>query len=170
MENRPRMVVRVQGVGLLRIHRFKGKPQEYSRNIMEYKDPGRYFPIIFLLYSWGSLFGVPSEVPLRFLIDPWKAFEKSWAHLSGLKDKRIRVPEVRVHKYHPFRAPKSFFTLGFRIDPEDIPIYLRTNPCAPQVYTIQVPRPLGCHRQVCFAKCLPPNFHSAITKQSTENR
>ena len=106
MENRPRMVVRVQGVGLLRIHRFKGtllgtpnrEPQEYSRNIMEYKDPGRYFPIIFLLYSWGSLFGVPSKVPLRFLIDPWKAFEKSWAHLSGLKDKRIRVPEVRVHK------------------------------------------------------------------------
>ena len=38
--------------------------QEYSRNIVEYKDPGRYIPIIFLLYSWGSLFGVPSRVPL----------------------------------------------------------------------------------------------------------
>ena len=42
-----------------------GYPQEYNRNIMEYKDPGRYIPIIFLLYSWGSLFGVPSQVPLH---------------------------------------------------------------------------------------------------------
>ena len=31
---------------------------------MECKDPGRYIPIIYLLYSWGSLFGVPSRVPL----------------------------------------------------------------------------------------------------------
>ena len=28
------------------------------------KDPGRYIPMIYLLYSWGSLFGVPSRVPL----------------------------------------------------------------------------------------------------------
>ena len=40
------------------------EPQEYSRNIMEYKDPGRYIPIIYLLYSWGSQLGVPSRVPL----------------------------------------------------------------------------------------------------------
>ena len=40
------------------------EPQEYSRNIMEYKDPARYIPIIYLLYSWGSLFGVSSRVPL----------------------------------------------------------------------------------------------------------
>ena len=40
------------------------EPQEYSRNIMGYKDPGRYIPIIYLLYSWGSPFGVPSRVPL----------------------------------------------------------------------------------------------------------
>ena len=31
---------------------------------MEYKDPGRYIPIIYLLYSLGSRFGVPSRVPL----------------------------------------------------------------------------------------------------------
>ena len=31
---------------------------------MEYKDPGRYVPVIYLLYPWGSLFGVPSRVPL----------------------------------------------------------------------------------------------------------
>ena len=41
------------------------EPQEYSRNIMEYKDPGRNIPIIYLLYSWGSRFGVPSRVPLH---------------------------------------------------------------------------------------------------------
>ena len=47
------------------------EPQEYSRNIMEYEDPGRYIPTIYLLYSWGSRFGVPSKVPLviRYL-DP----------------------------------------------------------------------------------------------------
>ena len=32
---------------------------------MEYKDPGSYIPIIYLLYSWGSRFGVPSRVPLN---------------------------------------------------------------------------------------------------------
>ena len=31
---------------------------------MEYKDPGGHIPIIYLLYFWGSLFGVPSRVPL----------------------------------------------------------------------------------------------------------
>ena len=35
---------------------------------MEYKDPGRYIPIIYLLYSWGSLFGVPSRVPLMAIL------------------------------------------------------------------------------------------------------
>ena len=33
---------------------------------MEYKDSSRYIPIIYLLYSWGSRFGVPSRVPLGF--------------------------------------------------------------------------------------------------------
>ena len=35
------------------------KLQEYSRNIMEYKHPGRYIPIIFLLYSWVPSLGFP---------------------------------------------------------------------------------------------------------------
>ena len=43
------------------------EPQEYSRNLLEYKDPGRYIPIIFLLYSWGSWFGVPSKVPFMYV-------------------------------------------------------------------------------------------------------
>ena len=34
---------------------------------MEYKDPGRYIPITYLLYSWGSRFGVPSGVPLGMM-------------------------------------------------------------------------------------------------------
>ena len=46
------------------------EPQEYIRNIMEYKDPGRYIPIIYQLYSWGSLFGVPRRVPLNS--EAWK--------------------------------------------------------------------------------------------------
>ena len=46
------------------------EPQEYSRNIMVYKEPGKYIPIIYLLYSWGSQFGVPSRVPL--ILRPFK--------------------------------------------------------------------------------------------------
>ena len=38
------------------------EPREYSRNIN--KDTGKYIPIVILLYSWGSLFGAPSKVPL----------------------------------------------------------------------------------------------------------
>ena len=32
---------------------------------MEYKDPSKYIPIIYLLYSWGSRFGVPLLLVLR---------------------------------------------------------------------------------------------------------
>ena len=42
---------------------------------MEYKDPGRYIPIIYLPYSWGSQFGVPSRVPLPKFLHPAQAFE-----------------------------------------------------------------------------------------------
>ena len=41
------------------------EPPEYNGNITEHKDPGRYIPTIFLLYYWGSLFGVPNKVPLN---------------------------------------------------------------------------------------------------------
>ena len=30
-------------------------------------DPGRYIPFLFLLYSWGSLSGVPSKGPLGLI-------------------------------------------------------------------------------------------------------
>ena len=42
------------------------EPRECSKNIIgvEFKDFYRSIPIIiFRLYSWGSLFGVPSKVP-----------------------------------------------------------------------------------------------------------
>ena len=40
------------------------EPQAKSKNGIECKDPGRRIPTIFPIYSWGSLFGVPSKVPL----------------------------------------------------------------------------------------------------------
>ena len=40
------------------------EPQEYSRNILEDEDPGRYIPTVFLLYFWGSLYWVPRKVSL----------------------------------------------------------------------------------------------------------
>ena len=42
----------------------KREPQEYSRYIIGIYLPGSLYSIIFLLYSCGSLFGVPSRVPL----------------------------------------------------------------------------------------------------------
>ena len=40
------------------------EPQEYSRYIIGIYLPGSLYSIIFLVYSWGSLFGVPSRLPL----------------------------------------------------------------------------------------------------------
>ena len=40
------------------------EPQEYSRYIIGIYLPESLYSIIFLPYSWGSLFGVPSRVPL----------------------------------------------------------------------------------------------------------
>ena len=42
------------------------EPHEHRRKRMEYKDLGRYVPTIF----WGSLFGVPSNVPLNGSLNP----------------------------------------------------------------------------------------------------
>ena len=40
------------------------EPQEYSRNVIGIYLPESLYSIIFLLYSWGSLFGFSSKVPL----------------------------------------------------------------------------------------------------------
>ena len=52
------------------------EPQEYSRNIVEYKDPGKYIFIIFLLYL-----GVPC---LGFLLEPFETLSpKPYSPRSG---------------------------------------------------------------------------------------
>ena len=65
------------------------EPQEYSRNLIEYKDPGKYIPIIFLLYSWGSLFGVPIRVPLILLVSSDHGLRKLQPHLVVCRDKGV---------------------------------------------------------------------------------
>ena len=44
-------------------------PQEYSRHIVGVYLPGSLYSFLFLLFSWGFLFGVPSKVPL-FIVLP----------------------------------------------------------------------------------------------------
>ena len=61
------------------------EPQEYSRNIMEYEDPGRYIPIIYLLYSWGSWFGVPSKVPLLLSLLAFRAQSFILTEFAGVQ-------------------------------------------------------------------------------------
>ena len=62
---------------------------------MEYKDPGRYIPIIYLLYSWGSLSGVPSRVPLylrrslNYLSGVYRGLD--WGIFKGLCRGLLRV-------------------------------------------------------------------------------
>ena len=46
--------------------------------MIEYKGPGRYIPLMFLLYSWGSQFGVPSAVPLNSI----PTSKSTWNHLQ----------------------------------------------------------------------------------------
>ena len=41
------------------------EPQEYIRNIIGIDLPGSLCSILFLLYSWGSLFGLPIKVPFK---------------------------------------------------------------------------------------------------------
>ena len=55
----------------------------HNRNIMEYKDPGKYIPSTFLLHSWGSLFGVPSKVPSKPFQSPYHDVEACEAEKLG---------------------------------------------------------------------------------------
>ena len=62
---------------------------------MEYKDPGRYIPNLFLLYSWGSLLGVPSKVPsVKFAMtgskSPTKISSRSSPKVEGCMIRYIR--------------------------------------------------------------------------------
>ena len=72
------------------------EPQEYSRNIVEYKDPGRYIPIIYLLYSWGFQFGVHGRVPLCETRERWGG--------GGLYRRQYGDPDPCQHQYR-MRSP-----------------------------------------------------------------
>ena len=64
------------------------EPQEYSRYIIGIYLPGSLYSIIFLLYSWGSLSGVPSRVPLKRSSDVIQGFHKA---LSAILKNRAPI-------------------------------------------------------------------------------
>ena len=66
------------------------EPQEYSRNTIEYKDPGRYIQILVKLYSCGSLFGVPSRVPLFV----WGSIRLHWDSPALCRDNISVLPDL----------------------------------------------------------------------------
>ena len=63
------------------------EPQEYSRYIIGIYLPGSLYAIIFLLYSWGSLFGVPIRVPL-VLACRNEGFQKLESFFCGVSQKQ----------------------------------------------------------------------------------
>ena len=52
---------------------------------MEYEDPRMYIPFIFLLYSWGSLFGVSSKVPLMKYLLRANFSDSTFANVSEVR-------------------------------------------------------------------------------------
>ena len=78
----------------------QGTP-EYNRNIIEHEDPGRYIPVVFLLYSWGSLFGVPSKVPANMPPAPRDPGGVPWVPLCESRRGRESYPvlDPRLHVY-----------------------------------------------------------------------
>ena len=83
----------------------KGNPKqgtpEDNRNIIECKDPGRYIPVVFLLYYWGSLFGVPSKVPANIPPAPRDPGGVPWVPLCESRRGRESYPvlDPRLHVY-----------------------------------------------------------------------
>ena len=70
------------------------EPQDYSRNIIQICGPGRYIPITFLLYSWGSLFGVSIVLPLS---------KSTLAHLQHfpLPEAQTKMPDRSMPGHLP---------------------------------------------------------------------
>ena len=62
---------------------------------MEYKDPGRYIPSIYLLCSWGSRFGVLSRVPLI------KGLQGISAGKAATNSKALGIPTSLTRKNAP---------------------------------------------------------------------
>ena len=72
----------------------KREPQEYGRNMVEYRDPGRYVPTIFLPFSWGSLFGVPSKVPLQYAVSGGFSITYTQSHILSTEGGNISILSV----------------------------------------------------------------------------
>ena len=83
---------------------FNREPQECSRNILEYKDPGKCVPTKFLLHSWGSMFGFPvkslsssGQLPAAWMpsglgnsmMQGWGAFKDSGSAGLGIKTAKL---------------------------------------------------------------------------------
>ena len=45
----------IDGCDTIRLTRLTGSLKNIVGTYLEHKDPGRYIPIVFLLYYWGSL-------------------------------------------------------------------------------------------------------------------
>ena len=62
------------------------RPHDFKQ---ELKGLNGYIPIIFLLYSWGSLFGVPIKAPLRATAGNSKCILKS----TNLEPEHVLIRE-----------------------------------------------------------------------------
>ena len=80
------------------------EPEEYSRNIIEDEGPGSYIPIMFLLYSWGSLFGVPIKVPLIVVYTQYAQFAR--------RQKKGRLADLGTGSLRPNHEPKTYMGLS----------------------------------------------------------
>ena len=65
------------------------EPQYYSRNITEKKDPGRYILIIFRIFSWFSLFGLPIKISVYS--------NATESHASVISQLRVRGAGFKVY-------------------------------------------------------------------------
>ena len=90
-------------MGVLGKGTFLGTPSRDPKNIVGIYLPGSLYSIIFLLYSWGSLFGVPCIVPLlgaqasgllRFRFSP---MDSMWVRILGLIFSRGHLNPKTLH-------------------------------------------------------------------------
>ena len=67
----------IDGCDTIRLTRLTGSLKNIVGTYLEHKDPGRYIPILFLLYYWGSLSGFPvKSIDGRF--SKWSLWNPTW--------------------------------------------------------------------------------------------
>ena len=151
------------------------EPQEYSRYIIGIYLPGSLYSIIFLLYSWGSLFGVPSRVPLKLSCRDSEAAEKSATPQTRAK----RAAERLGSGFKLYPRPKSMYnhvvglraiispTFGVQVVVGEIPskagCWISSQTLAPP--NSKVSKTLGPFLGVSFG-----SFPSAVTVTAVGNR